>query len=169
MLKEKEKKERKAMRRKDREITDREEIRAILERARVLHLGINGEERPYVVALHYGLEWKDGLPVFYIHSAREGRKLELLRRDGRAFVEIDTDEALVSGGEIPCQYGAAYASVMCQAQAEILPEGEEKRRALQILMKTQTGRDFAITPEMAKNVAVVRLRAETLSAKARRV
>ena len=51
------------MRRKDREITDREEIRAILERARVLHLGINAGGRPYVVPLHYGLAWSDGLPV----------------------------------------------------------------------------------------------------------
>ncbi len=57
---------------------------------------------------------------------------------------------------------------MCDAEAEILPAGEEKQRALQILMKTQTGRDFAITPEMAAGVAVVRLRAVNLSAKARK-
>ena len=156
------------MRRKDREITDREEIRAILERARVLHLGINAGGRPYVVPLHYGLAWSDGLPVFYVHGAREGRKLDLLRRDNRTFVEIDTDEALVSGGENPCKYGAAYASVMCEARAEILDEGEEKLQALRLLMKTQTGRDFSITPEMARSVCVLRLRAETLSAKAHR-
>ena len=167
MLKEKEK-ERETMRRTDREITDLGEIRAILERARVLHLGINAGERPYVVPLHYGLAWQGALPVFYVHGAREGRKLDLLRRDNRTFVEIDTDEALVSGGETPCKYGAAYASVMCEARAEILDEGEEKLQALQILMKTQTGRDFAITPEMARSVCVLRLRAETLSAKARR-
>ena len=35
-------------------------------------------------------------------------------------------------------------------------------------MKTQTGQDFTITPEMADGVAVVRLRAVNLSAKARR-
>ena len=57
---------------------------------------------------------------------------------------------------------------MCEARAEILDEGEEKLQALKILMKTQTGQDFAITPEMARSVCVLRLRAETLSAKARR-
>ena len=156
------------MRRTDREITDLGEIRAILERARVLHLGLNAEGRPYVVPLHYGLAWQESLPVFYVHGAKEGRKLALLRRDNRVFVEIDADEALVSGGENPCKYGAAYASVMCEASAEILDEGEEKLQALRLLMKTQTGRDFAITPEMARSVCVLRLRAETLSAKARR-
>jgi len=156
------------MRRKDREITDPGEIRAIVERAKVLHLGLNGEERPYVVPLHYGVEWKEGLPVFYVHGAKEGRKLALLRRDGRVFVEIDAAGELVSGGGTPCRYGAVFESVMCDAEAEILPAGGEKQRALQILMKTQTGQDFAITPEMAEGVAVIRLRALNLSAKARR-
>lgn len=156
------------MRRKDREITDREEILGILTRARVLHLGINGEERPYVVPLHYGLVWPEGeLPVFYVHCAREGKKLELLRRDARVFVEIDTPGELVSGGEQPCRYGALFESVMCSARAEILAEGEEKCEALRVLMKTQTGRDFTITPAMAAPVCVIRLRAETLSAKRR--
>ena len=156
------------MRRKDREITDRDEIRAILCRARVLHLGVNGGDRPYVVPLHYGFAWPEGaLPVFYVHGAREGRKLDLIRRDGRVFVEIDTPGELVSGGEQPCRYGALYESVMCEARAELLDEGEEKCAALALLMKTQTGRDFAITPAMAAAVSVLRLRAETLSAKRR--
>ena len=155
------------MRRKDRELSDPAEIRAILERARVLRLGINGEERPYVVPMHYGFEWDGALPVFYVHCAAEGRKLELLRRDPRVFLEIDTDEALVSGGETPCRYGARFASVMCAAEAEFLEEGEEKCRALALLMKTQTGRDFAVSAEMARSVCVLRLRAADLSAKAR--
>jgi len=156
------------MRRADRAITDFKEIRAIVERAKVLHLGLNGGERPYIVPLHYGVVWEGEKPVFYVHGAKEGRKLALIRRDGRVFVEIDTAGELVSGGETPCRYGAVFESVMCDAEAEILPAGEEKRRALQILMKTQTGRDFTITPEMADGVAVVRLRAVNLSAKARR-
>lgn len=156
------------MRRTDREITDFEEIRAIVERARVLRLALNGDGRPYVVPLHYGVVWEGELPVFYVHGAKEGRKLDLIRRDGRAFVEIDTPGELVSGGDTPCRYGACFESVMCDAEAEILEDGEEKRRALERLMKTQTGRDFSITPEMAQSVAAVRLRALNLSAKARR-
>ena len=97
------------MRRQDREITDRGEIRAIVERAKILHLGLNDEGRPYVVPLHYGVEWAEELPVFYVHGAKEGRKLDLLRRDGRVFVEIDAAGALVPGGETPCRYGAVSA------------------------------------------------------------
>lgn len=155
------------MRRKDREIAEAAEIRAILARARVLHLGVNGEERPYVVPMHYGFDWDGALPVFYVHCAKEGRRLELLRRDPRVFIEIDTDESLVSGGDAPCRYGARYASVMCAAEAEILEDGEEKARALERLLETQTGRAFDVTEQMARSVCVLRLRAIDLNAKAR--
>ena len=155
------------MRRTDREITDRGEIRAILERARVLRLGLNAGEEPYVVPMHYGFTFEDGRVVFYVHCAKEGRKLELLRRDGRVFVEIDTDEALLPGRS-PCAWGAAYACVMARGRAAIVADAEEKRRALALLMKTQTGGDFSFTPQAAAAVTVIRIDVEAYTAKARK-
>lgn len=155
------------MRRKDREITDPGEIRAILERARVLHLGLNAEEEPYVVPMHYGFTLEDGRLTLYTHCAPEGRKLELLRRDGRVFVEIDTDEALLPG-EKPCAWGASYACVMARGRAAIVEDKEEKAAALRLLMKTQTGENFEIAPAMADAVTILRIDAEEYSAKARR-
>jgi nitroimidazol reductase NimA-like FMN-containing flavoprotein (pyridoxamine 5'-phosphate oxidase superfamily) len=156
------------MRRKDREVTDRGEIREILSRARVLRLGLYDGEYPYVVPMHYGFLFEDGELRFYTHCAREGRKLELLRRDGRVFVELDTDEALIPG-EKPCAWGARYASVMGRGRASIVEDEEEKRRALALLMKTQTGRELSFTPQMAAAVTVLRIDVETYTAKARRV
>ena len=155
------------MRRKDRQITDPAEIRAILARARVLHLGLFDGEYPYVVPMHYGFSCEDGKLTLYTHCAKEGRKLALLRRDARVFVEIDTDEALLPG-ETTCAWGAAYACVMARGRAAVVEDAEEKRRALALLMKMQTGRDFAITPAMAAAVTVLRIDAEEYSAKARR-
>ena len=155
------------MRRKDREVTDPGEIRAILERARVLHLGLYDGEYPYVVPMHYGFTFADGKLTLYAHCAKEGRKLELLRRDGRVFVEIDTDEALI-GAEKACAWGARYASVMARGRASIVEDEGEKRRALALLMKTQTGGDYAFTPAMAASVTVLRIDVEEYTAKARR-
>lgn len=42
------------MRRTDREVAGETEIKAILDRAKVLHLGMVDGGRPYVVPLHYG-------------------------------------------------------------------------------------------------------------------
>ena len=156
------------MRRTDREITDLGEIRAILERARVLRLGLNAEEEPYVVPMHYGFTLEGGRLSFYTHCAKEGRKLELLRRDARVFVEIDTDEALLPASSA-CAWGAAYACVMARGRAFIVEDSEEKAAALALLMKTQTGKDYAVTPAMTAAVTVLRIDAEAFSAKARRM
>ena len=155
------------MRRKDREITDLNEIREILGRARVLHLGLNAEEEPYIVPMHYGFKLEGGKLRFYTHCAKEGRKLELLCRDDRVFVEIDTDEALVPGKK-PCAWGASYACVMARGRAAVVEDEEEKAAALRLLMKTQTGEDYEITPAMAAAVCVLRIDAEAFSAKARK-
>ena len=155
------------MRRKDREITDAGEIREILARARVMHLGLYDGEYPYVVPMHCGFTFEDGKLRLYAHCAKEGRKLDLIRRDGRVFVEIDTDEALVPGAAA-CSWGACYASVMGRGRAAIVDDEDEKCRALALLMKTQTGKEFSFTPAMAAAVTVLRVDVESYTAKARR-
>jgi len=155
------------MRRKDREITDLTEIEGILQRARIVHLGLVDGNAPYVVPMHYGYTLSDGKLTLYLHSAREGRKLDVLRANPNAFVEIDTDEALISGGENPCKYGASFASVMGRGRAVIVEDADEKLFALDVLMRTQTGRHFPMTAQMAQNVAVIRVDVDDFTAKRR--
>ena len=100
------------MRRKDREITDIETIRSILDKAKVLHLAMIDGDRPYVVPLHYGYTLQEGRLTLYLHSAKEGRKLDVLRKNDRVAFVLETDVSLISGGELACKYGSAYASVM---------------------------------------------------------
>ena len=77
------------MRRKDREILDLDKIESIIAGARYMHLGMFEENYPYVVPLHYGYEMKDGKLTFYVHGAKEGHKLDCLRKNDHVFVEID--------------------------------------------------------------------------------
>ena len=155
------------MRRKDREITDETAIRAILDKAQVLHLAMIDGDRPYVVPLHYGYSLIDGRLTLYLHSAKEGRKLDVLQKNGRVAFVLETDVSSISGGEIPCKYGAAYASVMGEGKAVFLTDPAKKAAGLQILMKIQTGREFTITEAMTEPVAVLQVDVETYSAKSR--
>ncbi len=157
------------MRRKDRQITDLEAIRAILDKAKVLHLAMIDGERPYVVPMNYGYVLADGRLTLYLHSAKEGRKLDVLSQNNAVAFVLETDVVPVSGGDIPCKYGAAYASVMGEGTAAILTDPAEKLAALSILMRTQTGRAFAFTTEMTASVAVIQVDVDSFTAKARRV
>lgn len=155
------------MRRKDRQITDREEILRIVDKAKVLHLGIAGSEYPYVVPLHFGYEYADGSLVFYLHCAKEGRKLDLIRENPRVCVEMECSVELVSGGDLPCKYGSRFASVIGFGRAEIVSDEQEKRKGLALLMKNQTGRDFEFSGQMAATVEVIRIIVTEFTAKAR--
>lgn len=154
------------MRRKDREITDIHKIEEILAGARYLHLGVFDGEYPYVVPLHYGYVMENEKLTFYVHCAKEGHKLDCIRRNNRVFVEIDCGEKLIAA-DIPCQYGAEYASVMGRGEATILQDVKDKCEALRILMKTQTGEDYEMSEEMADAVTVIRIKVDSYTAKAR--
>ena len=155
------------MRRKDREVTEIDDILRIVDKAKILHLGLFDSGYPYVLPLHYGYEFRDGKLVFFLHSAREGHKLDLLRADPHVCVELECGVELVSGEEIPCKYGAVFSSVIGKGRAEIVRDEQEKRRGLALLMKNQTGREFEISGEMASSVEVIKVVVSEYTAKSR--
>ena len=155
------------MRRMDRAVTDHEQIKSIIEQAKVVHIGMIDNDRPYVVPMQYGFVFADGKLTLYVHCAKEGRKLDIINKNPHVFIELETEAAIVSGGDIPCKYGSTYASVMGDGTAVIVEDVAEKIVGLQLLMKTQTGRDFEITEQMTKTVTVLRLDVPCVTAKSR--
>ncbi len=162
----------KAMRRKDRSVTDPKRIERILAAACIVHLGLVDDGRPYVVPLHYCYEYAGTDLTLYMHSARSGRKIDVIGGGAPCFVELECDVDLDDGGSAPyklaCKYGSFYSSVMGEGTASLVTDADEKVHALRLLMRQQTGRSFPITRLMAKPVAVIRahIPADALTAKA---
>ena len=71
------------MRKREREITDLEEIRSILDQCKILHLGLSDDGQPYVVPLNYGYTLENGALTFYVHGAVEGYKYEVIQKNPR--------------------------------------------------------------------------------------
>jgi len=155
------------MRRTDREVKDINEILKIVDKAKILHLGLFDTDYPYIVPMHYGYEYKDGNLIFYMHGAREGHKLDLIRSNQNVCIELECDIKLVSGDDIPCKYGSTFASIIGRGQAEILKDVKEKIAGLKLLMINQTGRDFEIDERMASTVEVIKVIIHSFTAKSR--
>ncbi len=154
------------MRRRDREVTDLEQIRAILDGAKVMHLGMSDGGAPYVLPLNYGYALEDGALRLFFHSAREGRKVDILAENPRVFAEIDCELGLKGAGDDACVYGYYFASVMGPGTARLLTDGEEKLAALRVLMKHQTGREgFSFIPESVARVNVYEVKLDSFTAK----
>ncbi len=84
------------MRRKDKEITDQSVIQEILLNNTICRLSLSDGEMPYVIPMNYG--YKDG--CFYFHSAHEGRKLNLLKKNNKVCIEV-TDSIEIVTSPIP--------------------------------------------------------------------
>ncbi len=154
------------MTRREREITDIDEIRGILDRAKIVHVGMVDGNRPYVVPMNYGYTLNDGKLTFYLHGAMRGRKLDVIRANPNVFVELDTD-IVPFEGEVACKYGLCYSSVMGEGVAEIVEDTELKKEALSIFMKTQTGKDFDFNDKMVSVVSIIKINISEFTAKKR--
>ena len=147
-------------------VTDPEQIRHILDTAKVLHLGLAVDNEPYVVPMNYGYTMEDGKLTLYLHSAVRGKKLDMIQANSKVFFEIDCDR-MPFEGRVPCQYGMVYSSIMGRGTATIVEDAEEKMQAMSILMKTQTGKDFTFNERLVSIVTVIRIDVQEYTAKHR--
>ena len=154
------------MTKRELQITDPEQIQRILDTAGVLYLGLSVDNEPYVVPMNYGYTMEDGKLTLYLHSALKGKKLDMIRENPKVFFALDCDR-LPFAGQVACQYGLAYSSVMGRGTACIVEDVEEKKKAMSVLMKTQTQKDFDFNDRLVSIVAVIRIDVSEYTAKHR--
>ena len=154
------------MTKRERQVTDPEQILHILDAGKVLHLGLSVNDEPYVVPMNYGYTMEDGKLVLYLHSAVRGKKLDMIQANPKVFFSIDCDRQPFEG-RVPCQYGMVYSSIMGRGTATIVEDVEAKKQAMTILMKTQTGKDFSFNDRLVSIVTVIRIDAHEYTAKHR--
>ncbi len=151
------------MRRKDREITDKERIYQIIAGCDCCRLGFSTGKSAYIVPLNFGYDREQN--AFYFHGAQEGRKIDLIRQNGYAGFELDKNHELLEE-EKACEYSFRYQSVIGEGAIRILEDPEEKRHGFDCIMKQMTGRDGWEYPEAAvRHTAVLRLDVTEMSAK----
>ena len=149
------------MRKTEREIKSRAEIDAVIRQSRVCRLGMIDGPDPYIVPLCFGY---DGQTLCF-HCAREGRKLEILRRNPRVCFEFDILEKMIEA-PAACDWGLRYRSVMGTGLATVVEELAEKRKALALIMAQYAGdRSFTFPEEVAKRTAVFQVKIATISGK----
>jgi len=120
------------MRKKDREIKDTKELEEILQKADVCRIAFAVDGIPYIVTMNFGHVWKDRLTL-YFHCAKEGKKLELLKRNSTVCFEMDIDHQLVEAANA-CDWGMKYRSIVGLGLLEKVEEETEKKKGLDFIM-----------------------------------
>jgi len=156
----------KGLTKRERQVTDPQQIIRILDTAKVLNLGLSVNDEPYVVPMNYGYTMEDGELTLYLHSAVKGKKLDMIQANPKVFFSMDCDR-MPFEGRVPCQYGLVYSSIMGSGTATLVEDVEEKKQAMSILMKTQTGKEFTFEDRLVTIVTVIRIDVAAYTAKHR--
>lgn len=157
------------MRLEKREIKDRAKLRQIIEDCRVVRIGTVDEEGVYIVPMNYGYEWMPGgLPRFYLHSAREGRKVKAFSDKEEVFFELDREGGVIEG-DYACSYSFAFQSIMGRGKIRLVTKEEEKLRGLSCLMEHMgPGKNLDHQTRMLEAVHVYCIEASWITGKERR-
>jgi len=148
------------MRRREREITDRAEIDAIIRSARVMRIALVDGERPFLVPVFYGYDGQ----ALYFHSAQKGSKIEILARNANICFEIGLDHGVIED-EKPCDFEARHRTVIGHGKAVFVTDPAERIRALDLIVAKFTDRKFEYPAPNLAVTAVVRIDVETFKGK----
>lgn len=151
------------MRRKDKEIKDMGTIESILKEAQVCRIALCDNDNPYIVPMNFG--FKDN--CIYIHSARKGRKIDIINKNKNICFEVDIKEKIVKS-ENACNWGMKYYSVIGSGKAQFIENIEEKRDALDIIMQKYSETDsklFEYSPSSLEKTALIKIEINEITGK----
>jgi hypothetical protein len=154
------------MRRKEREVVKKESLIEILEKCDVCRLGFAVDGLAYVVPLNFGYQWKEKL-VLYFHGGKEGRKIDLMRKNNRVCFEMDTGRKLEKSPKA-CGWGMYYKSIIGMGKLIEVEGGDERQAGLNCIMRHYGGPDKnEFDPKIFDKTVVLKLEAEEVSGKAK--
>ena len=148
------------MRRKDKEISDESDIKAIIEKARVCRLGMVNGNKPYIVPLCFG--YSDN--ALYFHGSLKGKKIDLIRENPNVCFEFDLLTETIES-ENACDWSMKYQSIIGFGKAVFIEGSDEKRNAISIIMGQYSERPFQFPENKLKATAVIKVEIESLTGK----
>lgn len=115
------------IRRKEKAITDSNEMKSILEQAQYISVAMCLDNEPYLVTLSHGYERESN--CIYFHCAREGKKIEILNQNSLVWGQAVIDKGYVQGA---CDH--LYATTQFKGRVTFLEDAEEKEHALRVMI-----------------------------------
>jgi uncharacterized protein len=149
-----------AMRRKDREITDRSEIDSIIMSAHLMRIALVDGDMPFLVPVFYAY---DG-GALYFHSAKAGSKMDILQRNNNICFEISIDNGFIES-DTACDFEAKHRTVIGTGKALLVEDRAEKIKALDLIVAHFSEEKFSYPQANFDSTAVIRIDIGSLKGK----
>jgi len=152
------------MRKANREVQDKQELKSILEKCDVCRIAFMDNDFPYIVPMSFGFEFEEKLVLFF-HCAMEGRKLEIMKQNNNVCFEMDCSHEL-KVGEAACNYSMNYESIIGTGKIELVQNEQYKILALNQIMQHYGRTDnLEYNKEVLERTAILKIVAEHFAGK----
>jgi nitroimidazol reductase NimA-like FMN-containing flavoprotein (pyridoxamine 5'-phosphate oxidase superfamily) len=133
------------IRRKEKEITEKEVIEEIFRQNTVGRLGTAIDGQPNIIPMNF-VYTNDKI---FLHSHKDGKKIDDIQNNPRVCFEVDQGEIIV--GDNPCSFSWRYKSAIAYGKVKIIEPPDLRIKALKLLSdKYSFGKGKLITPELMK-------------------
>lgn len=122
------------MRRHDREVTNIHQIGKILGNSDVLRIALCENNQPYIIPVNFGIEWVDNNINLYFHSAKQGKKIDIIKQNNRVCFEVDKCHKIIQH-DVACSWSADYESVIGNGIIQEMKSIEDKKYGLDFIMQ----------------------------------
>lgn len=156
------------MRRKDRELTNIDDIFAVVKRCSVVHIAMIDDGKPYAVALNFGFDRQGSDLILYLHSAAEGKKIDILKKNPMVYLQMDCGGEFVQGTPSnPCSCSWRFDSVMGSGRVEFITDEAEQKYALNRIVQhlAQTEEDFEFPPQALAKTCTYKIISKDITGK----
>jgi nitroimidazol reductase NimA-like FMN-containing flavoprotein (pyridoxamine 5'-phosphate oxidase superfamily) len=153
----------KSIRRKEKTITDKNEMLAIIMNVKYIIIAMCKDNVPYLATLSHGYDRDQN--CIYFHCAREGKKLDILIEHNIVWGQALIDKGYVQGS---CDH--LYATTQFMGRVTFIDDIDEKKHALEVMIKAlendpQMVMEGQLTAEAIKGVLIGRIDVEYMSGK----
>jgi uncharacterized protein len=152
------------LRHEEKEISDSEELKAILQWGKYISLALTMDDVPYIVTLSYGFDAKQN--VLYFHTAYVGRKIEILKCNPQVCGTIIQDFGYIEGD---CDH--RYRSLILNGKIRFVDNLQEKIHGLETMFLHLESAPDAVKAKFIKdekayeNVCILKLEIEKIVGK----
>jgi len=141
------------MRRKEKEIKEQALIDDILKKANFCFVAMCCDNSPYMVPMNFGYDGK----AIYLHSALDGEKINILKKNNEVFISIVINTKLIRG-KTGCNFSMRYESVSIKGKAVFLESEMDKTKGLECIMKQyDLKKDFTFKKASLNRTNVIRV------------
>ena len=149
------------MRRKEKEITNRNELDQIIRDSLICHLSCCLDNQPYLVPLSFGY---DGNAV-YFHTAREGKKIEYLSLNPRVCLAFESEVKLQTDLDLACNWTFHFKSAIAYGTAEELIDPISRANGIKHIMLHYSDRDWEISDKELSRTKLWRVKLDEITGK----